>query len=62
MTLGRYVDLLRPEYAGYKLPFLPLPLWVIWLSSLLFNGPVDLALMRAVHGKVRRLRVPGISS
>ena len=62
MTLGRYVDLLRPEYAGYKLPFLPLPLWVIWLSSLLFNGPVDLALMRAVHGKVRRLRVPDISS
>lgn len=53
MTLGRYVDLLRPEYSAYKLPFLPLPLWVIWLGSLLFGGPVDLALLRAVHGKVR---------
>lgn len=53
MTLGRYVDLLRPEYSAYKLPFLPLPLWVIWLGSLLFGGPVDLALLRAVHGKAR---------
>ncbi|KAK9839285.1 hypothetical protein WJX81_005644 [Elliptochloris bilobata] len=52
MTLGHYVDLLRPEYSKYKLPFLPLPLWVIWLNSLLFGGPVDLALLRAVHGKV----------
>jgi hypothetical protein len=28
LTLPQYIDLLRPEYDMYKLPFLPLPFWV----------------------------------
>ncbi len=53
MSLGSYVDLLRPEFAAYRLPFVPLPLWAIWLAALLFGGPVELDLLRAVHGKAR---------
>jgi hypothetical protein len=62
MSLGRYVDLLRPEFAAYRLPFVPLPLWAIWLAALLFGGPVELDLLRAVHGKARaaaHARKPG---
>ncbi len=28
MTFPQYVDLLRPEYAMYKLPLFALPFWV----------------------------------
>lgn len=28
MTLPEYIDLLKPEYGMYKLPFVPLPFWV----------------------------------
>ena len=56
LTLPQYIDLLRPEYAMYKLPFVPLPFWVIWVAITVFGSKVfDVELLRCTVGKVGTL-------
>lgn len=43
MTLPQYIDRLKPEYGMYKLPFVPLPFWVDFLSTMLCSHHLQLA-------------------
>ncbi|CAL8464641.1 g4176 [Coccomyxa elongata] len=53
MTLPQYIDRLKPEYGMYKLPFVPLPFWVIWIAITLMGSKVfDKELLRCTVGKV----------
>ena len=55
VTLADYVALLRPEFAAYKLPFLTVPLFVIWFAQrvLGWGGP-DYNLLAATVGRMPR--------
>ena len=53
MTLPQYAALLRPEYGAYPLPFLTIPLAVVWFATrVLRRGGTDYDLVAASCGRV----------
>ncbi|CAL5224580.1 g7286 [Coccomyxa viridis] len=53
LYLPEFIDRLRPEYSMYKLPFVPLPYWVIWFAVTCLGMQVfDLDLIRCTVGKL----------
>lgn len=55
MTIPQYASLLKPEFAAYKLPFLSIPLAVVWFAAkVLGKVGTDYELIAANAGRVPR--------
>ncbi|CAD7702298.1 unnamed protein product [Ostreobium quekettii] len=50
-TLRQYVALIRQKWGDFRLPWFPVPYWVVWLQSL-FHPELDMNLLHAIWGKV----------
>ncbi|GMH42956.1 hypothetical protein BSKO_10878 [Bryopsis sp. KO-2023] len=51
LTFGRYVGLLRKRWSDFKLPWLSIPYFILWIFSFFMKG-LDMNLMGAIYGKV----------
>lgn len=50
LKLPDYINLLRPEYAMYKLPWLQVPWWLIWFNTqVLKTNSFDYDLLYCTH-------------
>ena len=57
LFLPQYVDLLRPEFAMYKLGWLTVPWWLVWFTIRVLGWDLfDYDLLKCTHGTL--LAVP----
>lgn len=49
--MRQYVAIVRQKWGDYRLPWFPVPYWVVWLQSF-FYPQLDMNLLSAIWGKV----------